>query len=144
MFYTVQLTSFIYLTTPMTYGGSQARGWIGATAAGLHHSSRPRQILDPLSEARFQTCVLMDTNQVLNPLSRNGNSLHLTSFKLMKVNPAVISSSNNPLFHFSRRLFTCPSDNPLQGTSFVPVCFSTSSSKSTGQCLVNINWVEQN
>ena len=24
--------------TPMTYGGSQARGRIGATAAGLHHS----------------------------------------------------------------------------------------------------------
>ena len=32
---------FIYLfvfTTPMAYGGSQARGRIRATAAGLHHS----------------------------------------------------------------------------------------------------------
>ena len=47
---------------PMAYGGSQARGQIGAIAAtatqdlghicDLHHSSRERRILDPLSEAR--------------------------------------------------------------------------------------------
>ena len=30
----------------------------------LHHSSRQRWILNPLSEARDQTCVLMDTSQV--------------------------------------------------------------------------------
>ena len=50
---------------PAAYGGSQARGLIGATAAGRHpsntrseprlrptpHSSRQRRILDPLSEA---------------------------------------------------------------------------------------------
>ena len=32
---------FIYLffrATPVAYGGSQARGQIGTTAAGLHHS----------------------------------------------------------------------------------------------------------
>ena len=37
---------------PAAYGGSQARGLIGATAAGLHHSSRQRRILNLLSEAR--------------------------------------------------------------------------------------------
>ena len=32
----------------------------------LHHSSRPRQILNPQSEARDRTLVLMDTNRVCN------------------------------------------------------------------------------
>ena len=40
----------------MAYGSSQARGRIGATAAGLYHSSWQCQILNPLSEARDQTC----------------------------------------------------------------------------------------
>ena len=64
----------------MTYVGSpQATGQIGATAAGLPHShskgdpscicnlhcsSRQHQISNPLSEARDQTHVLMDTSQV--------------------------------------------------------------------------------
>jgi len=30
----------------------------------LHHSSQQRWILNPLSEARDQTCVLMDTSQI--------------------------------------------------------------------------------
>ena len=30
----------------------------------LHHSSRQRQIPDPLSEARDQTCILMDAGQI--------------------------------------------------------------------------------
>ena len=42
----------------------------------LHCSSWQYQILNPLSEARDQTCILMDTSRVLNPLSHNGNSLH--------------------------------------------------------------------
>ena len=29
----------------------------------LHHSSQQRQILNPLSEARDQTCILMDASQ---------------------------------------------------------------------------------
>ena len=32
------------------------------------------QILNPLSEARNQTCILVDTSRVLNPLSHHGNS----------------------------------------------------------------------
>ena len=56
---------FFFRTTPSAYGGSQARGRIGATAAGLHHShsnARPEPclqptpqlvaMLNPLSEAR--------------------------------------------------------------------------------------------
>ena len=39
----------------------------------LHHGSRQCLILNPLSEARDGTCILMDTSQVLNPLSYNRN-----------------------------------------------------------------------
>ena len=61
---------------PAAYRGSQARGPIGAVAAGhshvgdpshvcnLHHSSQQHQILNPLSEARNQTCILMDASQI--------------------------------------------------------------------------------
>ena len=65
-----------------TYGNSQARGRVRATTAGLHHShskarSKPRlqptpQLmatldLNPLSEARDGTRILMDTSQVRYP-----------------------------------------------------------------------------
>ena len=46
------------------YGGSQARGPIGATAAGLQHSSWQCQVLNPLSEARGRTCSLMVTSWI--------------------------------------------------------------------------------
>ena len=70
---------FLFRAAPTAYGGSQARGQIRATAAGLchshrnvgshcicdlHHSSWQRWILNPLNEARDQTGVLMDTSQV--------------------------------------------------------------------------------
>ena len=41
-----------FRATPTTYGGSQARGPIGAVAADIHHSSRQCWILNPLSETR--------------------------------------------------------------------------------------------
>ena len=47
----------------MAYGCSQARGLIGAIAAGLHYSSWQCQILDPLSEARDWTHIFLDTSQ---------------------------------------------------------------------------------
>ena len=40
----------------------------------LYHSSQQCQILNPLSEARDGTCVLMDTGWACNLLSHNGNS----------------------------------------------------------------------
>ena len=64
--------------TPLAHSGSQAKGQIGAAAAGLHHSHsntgskqrlQPTQelmalILNPLREARDQTLILMDTSRV--------------------------------------------------------------------------------
>ena len=38
--------------------------WDPSHVCDLHHSSRQHWILNPLSEARDQTCILMDTSQV--------------------------------------------------------------------------------
>ena len=63
----------------MAYGVSQARGqiravkpaYVAATAmwhlrriCNLHRSSQQRRILNPLSEARDQTCIPMDNSQI--------------------------------------------------------------------------------
>ena len=55
---------FFFRAAPSSYGDSQARGRIGAVAAGLHHSSQLSQILNPLSKARHRTQVLMDPSWV--------------------------------------------------------------------------------
>ena len=64
---------------PAAHGGSQARGPIGAVADSLHHKHsnvgsepclqptsqlRASRILNPWSEARDRTCVLIDTSQI--------------------------------------------------------------------------------
>ena len=69
----------LFRAAPPAFGSSQARGYIGAPAAGLHHShsnsgSEPHlrptpylmqhQIFTPLSKARNQIRILMDTSQV--------------------------------------------------------------------------------
>ena len=65
----------------------QLLAYTTATATGdlscirdLHHSSWHYQILNPLNKARDQTYILLDTRQVLNPLSHNGNSKSLFLF----------------------------------------------------------------
>ena len=50
---------FFFRSPPTAYGGSQAKGQIGATTAGLGHSSWQHWILSPLSQARDQTHNLM-------------------------------------------------------------------------------------
>ena len=67
------------MVAPAAYGGSQARGPIGAVATGLrqshsnqdpshvcnlHHSSRQRRILNPLSKARDWTRNLMVPSRI--------------------------------------------------------------------------------
>ena len=39
------LSFFFFRAVPVTYGGSQAMGHIGAVAAGLHHSHNARSKL---------------------------------------------------------------------------------------------------
>ena len=43
----------------------------------LHHSSQQHWILNPLSEARDQTCILTDPSQVRSLLSHKGNSPYI-------------------------------------------------------------------
>ena len=86
----MHLSFFLFRATPVAYGGSQARGQIRTTAAGLYYShshshsrtgSEPclwptlqlTATLNPLNEARDGTHILMDTGQVCNLLSHNGN-----------------------------------------------------------------------
>ena len=47
----------------VTYGSSQARDQIGATAAGLHHRHSNAESPDSLNEARDQTHILRDASQ---------------------------------------------------------------------------------
>ena len=65
--------TFFFRSTPAAHGSSQGSSGIGAAAAGRRHSSRPRRILNPLSEARDGTRILMDPGRVHEPLSRKGN-----------------------------------------------------------------------
>ena len=70
----------IFISFYFFQGSSQARGQIRAAAAGLHHSSQQHQILKPLSKARDQTHVLIDTNHVCCHLSTIGTpQIHLFS-----------------------------------------------------------------
>ena len=67
-------------TVAEAYGNFWAMGQIRAAAAGLcsicdlYHSSQQCRILNPLSEPRDGTHILMDTSQVLNLLSHHRNS----------------------------------------------------------------------
>ena len=69
----------LFRASPTSHGSSQARGQIGATVAGLHHSHSnegSEQHLQltpqltatpdpgPLSKARDWTCILMNTSQI--------------------------------------------------------------------------------
>ena len=54
----------LFKTASAAYGSSWARGQIRARAASLHQSSRQRWTINPLSEARDQTLILMDTSQI--------------------------------------------------------------------------------
>ena len=69
----------LFRAAPAAYGGSQARGLIGAIVAGLHlsysnarsehvydlhHSSRQHWIVNSLSEARDQTCNFMVPSRI--------------------------------------------------------------------------------
>ena len=95
----------------MAYADSQARGPMGATATGLHHSGQQHQTraasmtyaaachntrsFNPLSEARDWTCILMNTSQVLKLLSYNENSIYnLHYFILLKFVEAYFMAHN--------------------------------------------------
>ena len=57
-----------------TGGEAASLSHSNAGSHDLHHSSVQCRILNPLSKARDQTRILMDTSQALNSLSHNRNS----------------------------------------------------------------------
>ena len=59
----------------------------------LHHSSQQCQSFNPLSEARDQIRILMDTSWVHNPLSHKRNSLyHFFRFHIQKISYDIFLS----------------------------------------------------
>ena len=83
-------SSFLLLfrAAPPLCGGSPARGPIGATAAGLHHSSRQRRIPDPRSEARDRTRNRMVPSQIRFHCATTGTPSHRLVFtKVYKLVP---------------------------------------------------------
>ena len=82
---------WLFRATLAAYGSSQARGWIRAAAAyayatampnlsrlcDLHHSSWQCQILNPLSEARDWTCILVDASQIVNRWAMTRTPCHV-------------------------------------------------------------------
>lgn len=85
--------SFFLMAAPAAYGRSQDRGQIGVAAASLCHSlchSHSNAGSKPQSETYTGTLC-----QVLNPLSRNGNSLNLyfLFICLFRVTPAAYGVS---------------------------------------------------
>ena len=74
--------AFIFLrATPAAYGSSQARGWIGAAGASLHHSSQQCRILNSLMEARDQTHILMILAGFVTCWAMTGTPIATHTFK---------------------------------------------------------------
>ena len=59
--------------------------WDPSHICNLYHSSRQRQILNPLSEARDRTCIVMDTSQIRFWWAMTGTpkSLHFIFFTII-------------------------------------------------------------
>ena len=98
----------------MAYG-PQARGQFGAVAASLCHKPWQGWMLNPWSEARDQTCILMDTSQALNPLSHKGNSIH------------------NLILCFEMQSLPSPKDNKKQKLSYSNTEFNSAKIGIMGQ-----------
>ena len=78
------------------------RDRIRAVATGLHHSSQKRQILNPLSEVRDQTCILMMLVRFVNHWATTGTPCfedihsHLDAFNSKSFSPSILVSVLRP------------------------------------------------
>ena len=71
-YYFLNFYSFCFFRTALrAYGGSQARGLIGAVAAGLHHSHNNAR-----SELHLRPTPKLTAMPILNPLSKARDQTH--------------------------------------------------------------------
>ena len=82
----------LFRAAPAASGSSQTSGLIGAVAAGLHHSSQQRWILNPLSKARDRTCSLMVPSRIRFCCATMGTP----TFFLFKITIIIIISRAAP------------------------------------------------
>ena len=77
-FYFFNFLHFFFSYLSCTYGiwKFPGKGSNLSCICNLHHSLQQCWILSPLSKAKDGICIHKDTSRVLNPLSRNRNSLH--------------------------------------------------------------------
>ena len=89
--YIYYIYNLLFMASPLVCGWFHAGGRIRAAAAGLHYRRsnegyepclQPTAhsqcwIFNPLSEGSDWTLILMDTSQIRDPLSHNGNSWRL-------------------------------------------------------------------
>ena len=119
----------LFRVSPKACGSSQARSQIRAAAEAYAtatatpdpsricdqcHNLRQPQIPYPLSKARDRTRILIDTSQILSPLSHNGNSRNSSAFKgsCDGIEPLFISQDTLPTTRFLTLI--------LSATSFWP------------------------
>ena len=108
-----------FRATPVAYRDSQARGQMElqllahATATAmrdprcacdLHHSSRQRRILNPLSKVRDRTCVLMDASWIHFRWATMGNLEGLANLEVV-ISFYFFCFMDNPYFFFFLGLF---------------------------------------
>ena len=88
----------------------------------LHCSSWQRWILNPLSKARHQTCILMDTSQIFNLLSHNGNSRWMLSFCVLTWGEKMLALLSSLFLFFIGRLINHggPTFMTLFRLSYIP------------------------
>ena len=93
----------LFRAAPMAYGGSQARGWIRAIAAGLHHSSQQCWILNRLSEARDWTHNLIVSSQIRFHCTMTGTATQLLNTRqwilIHWLRRAYTSLSRSQIYH---------------------------------------------
>ena len=113
---------FLVKATPMASGSSQARDWIRTAAAGhshshsnwdpshvcdLYHRSRQRQILNPLSEARDQTCILMDTSWISYHWATTGTTCIFFWYRPRSLQVFSISNSYSLYLRWNMMNYIC-------------------------------------
>ena len=109
----------IFRATPKAHGSFQAKGRIRATAAGLHHSSRQCQILNPLSGAKDQTHVLMDVRFVT--VEPQWELLILNNFKSIYQN-SFLHICCYPHYKWMVSCWPVPRLNPNNTPSIILIC----------------------